>query len=145
MNLKFWKKEKDIKTPERKTSKYYYPKMSIKFIKKIDSNENYTYEDIEVLDINYCCETIKKYSKINNYDVYEYFYFSRWGRFLTNPSNPHDRDNVNYCPFCGAKIELNCIKTLKKVKVGCDEIVEPEKVIPAKTKKVPKYGWQEVE
>lgn len=131
----FKKKKKEYKRPS------YYPTMRIKFIKRIKDG----FESVEVLDVNYCCETIKIYSKFTEYaDVYEYFYFSRWGRFLTNPSVPGGRHNVNYCPFCGAKIEIECIKTLKYTKVGCDELVEPEKLIPATTKKVCKYEWQEV-
>ncbi|MEA4956913.1 hypothetical protein SDC9_07457 [bioreactor metagenome] len=143
MNWKFWKKqEKETIQQERNTPKYYYPKMLIEFIKYITRDGS---ESVEVLKVNYCCETIKKYSDIDNYKVYEYFYFSRLGRFLTNPSNPHNRDKVNYCPFCGAKIELTCIKTLKMVKTGCDEVTKPLEIIPAKTKKVCKYDWREVE
>lgn len=133
-------KKKEKQTPKRKTSKYYYPKMKIDFIKRIVDD----FETVEVLNVNYCCETIKKYSDIEDRAFKEYFYFSRWGRFLTSPNNPHTRDNVHYCPFCGARIILNCVKKLEKVRVGCDEVVEPEKVIPAKTRKVPRFKWEEV-
>lgn len=146
MRLKFWKKiKKEYKRPN------YYPTCRINYIKKIN-------EDNEVIlnndSVNYCCDTFKEYSDLpieypyGYYDSDVLFDFSDHNNSIPflfiKKDAEHVREKIWYCPFCGAKIELNCIKTLKQVKTGCDEIVEPEKIIPAKTKKVCKFEWQEV-
>lgn len=68
----------------------------------------------------------------------DYLYFN------PPPSKRLFGEKLFYCPFCGAKIEFEKIRVLWKKKVSCEEIIEPERIIPAKTKKVCKYEWVEV-
>lgn len=161
MNYRFWKKqEKEITQQERAVSKYYYPKMVIKYNKYLDDELIDNHAECKALSINFCCEKMELESW---YSLKSH----RGGKFLEKNRNLFKGDlirfndykdfkpslygatyyktqNINYCPYCGAKIERECIKTYEKVITGCDEILEPEKVIPAKTKKVCKYDWKEV-
>lgn len=131
MNLRFWEKEKKgYKRPS------YYPTCRIKYTKQIYAS-NMIEEFVEDSS-NFCCNNLKEeFHKIVGFEHGNcYLACEECLGLYTSP-------NIYYCPFCGAKIEIECIKTLKEVKTGCDEIIEPEKVIPAKTKKVCKYKWVE--
>lgn len=127
----FKKKKKEYKRPS------YYPTCRIKYVKQITSS-NKVWETVQDFS-NFCCKNLKE-------EFHEIIGFEDGNCYLACEEcyRTYISPNIYYCPFCGAKIEIECIKTLKEIAIGCDEVVEPEKVIPATTKKVCKYEWQEV-
>lgn len=142
----FLRKKKEYKRPD------YYPIFKLKYVVKLNEKGDYITSETE---FNPCCKTMKEGLKddkfwslrgTHNWNLGKKRPENKLFFFLNGNYGFSDLDMpIWYCPFCGAKIKIIRLKTLKKVKTGCDEIIEPEQVIPAKTRKVCKYEWQEVE
>lgn len=150
MNWKFWKKqEKQYKRPK------YYPTFYMEYHHTIGGN----YGSIAPHKVNYCCKKmknqIKDISKNDWGDAFNYFsvypkdiylkfkvgvYNWKFFIFRNVKLKFSNYAIIHYCPFCGAKIDLKCVGVKEYKKVSCEEVIEP-----AKTRKVCKYEWQEVE
>lgn len=147
------KRKKEYKRPD------YYPKCTLYYEIRIHEEkyfqENKYYKDYSVKyhdDLQmFCCDGFEK--MYNSIPIY--LKNRDWNNKISHqlvfnmecysyPQNELNKFPIWYCPFCGAVINLVRTGVYEKVKTGCDEIIEPEQVIPAKTRKVCKYEWQEV-
>ena len=146
MNLKFWKKqEKEYKRPN------YYPTMRVKYevknvIQPYFRIRIYIQRNKCITDVNFCCKKMKDNFAFNDGKIGDttdkLIEFHRFGdgdylNFSLVPKKRLFGEKIFYCPFCGAKIEFEKIRVLRKKKVCHDE------VIPARIERICKYEWVE--
>lgn len=129
----FLKSKEDKKLVAKRAD--YYPICMIKYIKKINNRGFTSADDIEV---NYCCDNLK--NSITR-DLFHLMHGANCPPFMG--MDYHDF-KIRYCPFCGAKIDVKKLKTMKEVEVGCKVIREKAKIIPAKETVKFYHEWKEV-